>query len=296
MPLIELRWMLDRVWMVLLDRALPGRRVGAERWNTARRKIPSCASSSSGCATAPSAASCRSPLFYVLPYAMGAIPNAYMKMSVLSLPLIPLTLAYAIVRYRLMDVDIIFRRGYAYTLATICVLAAFYGIVFSLASLVQKNFKDLGNIGIDHRHADHRLPVPADPQLDSGAAGQVLLPRPLRLPPHAGRIRARTEFRDGSRPHAVLGGRPADADAVHPARGVFPGGAKAPDGSPEFRLAKSMGSTPAARSTASELDLSFLNWKPQRRRISSSSAPATIWTRCASPGRLRCGRRSPTWI
>ena len=38
--------------------------------------------------------------------------------------LIPLTLAYAIVRYRLMDVDIIFRRGYAYTLATLCVLAA----------------------------------------------------------------------------------------------------------------------------------------------------------------------------
>ena len=71
-----------------------------------------------------------------------------MKMAVLSLVLIPLTLAYAIVRYRLMDVDIIFRRGYAYTLATICVLAAFYGLVFSLGSLVQKNFKDLGNTGL----------------------------------------------------------------------------------------------------------------------------------------------------
>ena len=71
-----------------------------------------------------------------------------MKLSVLSLVLIPLTLAYAIVRYRLMDVDILFRRGYAYTLATICVLAAFYGIVFSLGSLVQKNFKDLGNTGL----------------------------------------------------------------------------------------------------------------------------------------------------
>ena len=75
-------------------------------------------------------------------------PNAYLKLSVLSLVLIPLTLAYAIVRYRLMDVDIMFRRGYAYTLATLCVLAAFYGIVFSLGSLVQKNFKDLGNTGL----------------------------------------------------------------------------------------------------------------------------------------------------
>ena len=55
----------------------------------------------------------------MLPYVLGAVPNSYMKMSVLSLMLIPLTLAYAIVRYRLMDVDIIFRRGYAYTLATL---------------------------------------------------------------------------------------------------------------------------------------------------------------------------------
>ena len=86
--------------------------------------------------------------FYVLPYALGAVPNAYMKMSVLSVMLIPLTLAYAIVRYRLMDVDIIFRRGYAYTLATLCVLAAFYGIGLRLGSLVNQSFKDLGNTGL----------------------------------------------------------------------------------------------------------------------------------------------------
>ena len=97
----------------------------------------------------------------MLPYVLGAVPNAYMKMSVLSVVLIPLTLAYAIVRYRLMDVDIIFRRGYAYTLATLCVLAAFYGIVFSLGSLVQKNFQDLGNTGLIDGHADRRVPVPA---------------------------------------------------------------------------------------------------------------------------------------
>ena len=42
---------------------------------------------------------------------MGVVPNAYMKLAVLSLPLIPLTWAYAILRYRLMDVDIIFRRA-----------------------------------------------------------------------------------------------------------------------------------------------------------------------------------------
>src|SRR6185295_12681782 len=86
--------------------------------------------------------------FYVVPYAMGATPGPYLRMSVLSVVLIPLTLAYAIVRYRLMDVDIIFRRGYSYTLATLCVLAAFYGIVFSLGSIVKQFFTDLGNFGL----------------------------------------------------------------------------------------------------------------------------------------------------
>jgi hypothetical protein len=87
-------------------------------------------------------------LFYTLPYVAGFVPTPLMKSAVLSLLLVPLSLAYAIVRYRLMDVDILFRRGYAYTLATLCVLAAFYGIIFSLASIVQKNFQDLGNTGL----------------------------------------------------------------------------------------------------------------------------------------------------
>jgi hypothetical protein len=47
-----------------------------------------------------------------------------------------------------MDVDILFRRGYAYTLATLCVMAGFYGIVFSLGNLVQKHFQGLGNLGL----------------------------------------------------------------------------------------------------------------------------------------------------
>ena len=51
----------------------------------------------------------------------------------LSLPFIPLTWAYAILRYRLMDVDIIFQEGYVYTLATLCVLGVFYGLIFSVS-------------------------------------------------------------------------------------------------------------------------------------------------------------------
>ncbi|HUQ94243.1 MAG TPA: ATP-binding protein, partial [Bryobacteraceae bacterium] len=70
-------------------------------------------------------------VFYMLPYAMGVVPGAWLKMSVLSLPLIPITWAYAIIRYRLMDVDIIFQQGYAYTLATLSVIGLFYMMALS---------------------------------------------------------------------------------------------------------------------------------------------------------------------
>ena len=72
-------------------------------------------------------------LIYVLPYLAGAVPTHLMKMSVLSLPLMPLAWAYAILRYRLMDVDVIFQQGYVYTLATLCVLGIFYGLVFAVS-------------------------------------------------------------------------------------------------------------------------------------------------------------------
>ncbi|HWB87005.1 MAG TPA: ATP-binding protein [Bryobacteraceae bacterium] len=146
-PLVELRWLLDRIWMVFVT--VPYL-IGAVALTFEYRRTEDPVArqqlkwlrNGTVCAILPFAA------LYVLPYAFGALPNAYLKMSVLTLTLIPLTLAYAIVRYRLMDVDILFRRGYAYTLATLCVLAAFYGIVFSLGSIVQKNFKDVGNTGL----------------------------------------------------------------------------------------------------------------------------------------------------
>ncbi len=69
---------------------------------------------------------------YVLPYMLGAAPGFYMQLAVLFLPLIPLTWAYAIVRYRLMDVDVIFQQGYVYTLATVAVLGVFYALFLTL--------------------------------------------------------------------------------------------------------------------------------------------------------------------
>ncbi len=87
-------------------------------------------------------------VLYAVPYISGVPFSPYLRYAVLTLPLIPLTLAYAIARYRLMDVDVIFRRGYAYTLATLCVLAAFYAIVLGVSQLVRVSFKDMSSTSL----------------------------------------------------------------------------------------------------------------------------------------------------
>lgn len=78
-------------------------------------------------------------LFYVVPtyFFLASTPKDWMKLSTLSLVFIPLTFGYAIVRYRLMDVDIIFRRGAAYTLAMVSVVALYFGIAALTAEVLQ---------------------------------------------------------------------------------------------------------------------------------------------------------------
>ena len=66
---------------------------------------------------------------YALPYFLGFVPNTWMNASALSLVFLPVTFGYAIVRYRLMDVDIIFRRGLSYTLATAGIVGVYFGII-----------------------------------------------------------------------------------------------------------------------------------------------------------------------
>src|SRR3984893_145557 len=60
-------------------------------------------------------------LLYIVPFVFDVVPPSWTKFSSLSLVLIPLCFGYAIIRYRLMDVDIIFKRGLAYTAATAAV-------------------------------------------------------------------------------------------------------------------------------------------------------------------------------
>src|SRR3984893_5165303 len=74
-------------------------------------------------------------LLYILPFSLGTVPRQWMNLSALSLALIPLCFAYAIVRYRLMDVDIIFKRGLTYTAATGAVIAVYVALVAMIGGL-----------------------------------------------------------------------------------------------------------------------------------------------------------------
>ncbi|MGH9308640.1 MAG: two-component system sensor histidine kinase NtrB, partial [Vicinamibacterales bacterium] len=72
---------------------------------------------------------------YALPFAVGldGIPGA--EWTALLLGLLPLTFASAIVRYRLMDVEVIIKRTLVYA-AAIAAIAAIYGILLTLVSKV----------------------------------------------------------------------------------------------------------------------------------------------------------------
>jgi two-component system, NtrC family, sensor kinase len=74
---------------------------------------------------------------YVVPYLLlGGVVPSWMKLSVFSLALIPLCFGYAVIRYRLMDVDVIFKRGLAYTFATAGVVGIYFGTIALIGVLL----------------------------------------------------------------------------------------------------------------------------------------------------------------
>ncbi len=81
-------------------------------------------------------------VLYVIPYlADWNVPPVLAKVALLSLLLLPLTFSWAIVRYRLMDVDLIFKRGVAYTLATAALVGLYFGVIALSAEVVHKRLQ-----------------------------------------------------------------------------------------------------------------------------------------------------------
>jgi hypothetical protein len=75
-------------------------------------------------------------LFYAIPFLCDWQPYSWLtNLAGLSIIFLPLTFSWAIVRYRLMDTDLIFKRGVAYTLATGLILGAYFGVIAAAAGL-----------------------------------------------------------------------------------------------------------------------------------------------------------------
>jgi two-component system, NtrC family, sensor kinase len=87
-------------------------------------------------------------LFYAVPFLLGVVPSTLMKVSVLFLGVLPLTFGYAIVRYRLMDVDLIFKRGMAYTLAAATIAGAYFTTLALVGDFVRNRVPSAGTTGL----------------------------------------------------------------------------------------------------------------------------------------------------
>jgi PAS domain S-box-containing protein len=78
---------------------------------------------------------------YGLPWALGMNPPMALQLTAIPLGLVPLTFAAAIVRYRLRDVEVIIKRGLAYT-AFLAASAALYVALLKLTGFVFANDAD----------------------------------------------------------------------------------------------------------------------------------------------------------
>ena len=72
---------------------------------------------------------------YALPYAVGLRVSLPMELSVIPLSLVPLAFASALIRYRLMDVEVIVKRSLVYT-AVILAIFTIYATLLRLAGVV----------------------------------------------------------------------------------------------------------------------------------------------------------------
>jgi two-component system, NtrC family, sensor kinase len=141
------RWNLDRVQMVYLTLFFVW--AAAILWDSYRKAyIPIVRQQMKWISRGTLFAIAPFTAFYVAPYLRGIVATPAMKISAFSLILLPLTFGYAILRYRLMDVDIIFKRGVAYTLATAAIVGGYFGIVGGLAEAVHTKLPNTGPAGL----------------------------------------------------------------------------------------------------------------------------------------------------
>jgi PAS domain S-box-containing protein len=81
--------------------------------------------------------------FYAVPYLLHLNPPQLLtNLAGLSLVFLPLTFAWAIVRYRLMDTDLIFKRGVAYTLSVALIGGGYFGVIALIALVIHQRLPE----------------------------------------------------------------------------------------------------------------------------------------------------------
>jgi PAS domain S-box-containing protein len=76
---------------------------------------------------------------YALPYALGVQPSLPMELSAVPLSLIPLAFASAIVRYRLLDIEVIVKRSLVYVVAFAAVVVIYAVVLEAVRSVLLKD-------------------------------------------------------------------------------------------------------------------------------------------------------------
>lgn len=76
---------------------------------------------------------------YALPYSMGVEPSLEMGLSAIPLSLIPLAYASAIVRYRLMDIEVIVKRALVYVAALVAIVAIYALLLEAVQRLLRQD-------------------------------------------------------------------------------------------------------------------------------------------------------------
>ena len=88
-------------------------------------------------------------LLYIVPYLADVqVPGIFEKLAAVSLVILPLTFSWAIIRYRLMDVDLIFKRGVTYTLATATVVGVYFLLISVAGEFVHTRLPSFGSWGL----------------------------------------------------------------------------------------------------------------------------------------------------
>ncbi len=151
--------------------------------------------------------------FYAVPYLLQLNPpHLLTNLAGLSLVFLPLTFSWAIVRYRLMDTDLIFKRGVAYTLATALILGGYFGIIALISIVVHIRLPEaVREWGLWDRHPGHGRGLRSPQAPHSGMGRSRLRPPSLRLPQSPGRVRPRPQFGDRS-----AGAAPRHRGAIAP--------------------------------------------------------------------------------